>query len=274
MLLTYCFVGCFFLALFLLGDRTGVGVKFVKITPESYSFHHMEFYMKKLFACSVAVLFSSYMSYAGAGIIDTANDSFIDESTGLEWMDFGVNNNYSFDFVSENLGVGGLYEGWRVATYSDMETLFNNAFYGIGAVEYTGYPDPNDLHASAQSFYSIGSILDPIFEIMGGGSGQTDFFSDGFSVLAHGLYKGSTSLSLFSINNITTSSLTDVYFDHASLVESIDLDGVASEPAPLLNTMLVRTANTAPPVSVPESSSLMLLVLGLMGLMVRRLAKN
>ena len=37
---------------------------------------------------------SCLVNVANAGIIDTANDSFIDTSTEIEWMDFGINNQY------------------------------------------------------------------------------------------------------------------------------------------------------------------------------------
>ena len=70
-------------------------------------------------------------SYTGS-IIDTLNDSFIDTSAGLEWMDFGINNNQSYNYVISQLGSGGVYEGWRLPTREEVLTLWANAYLGLG----------------------------------------------------------------------------------------------------------------------------------------------
>jgi hypothetical protein len=69
------------------------------------------------------------VNVANAGlIINTTNDSFIDETTGLEWMDFGVNNKHTYNEVTGLLAT--TYSGWSLATETEVPTLYRNAFAG------------------------------------------------------------------------------------------------------------------------------------------------
>lgn len=63
---------------------------------------------------------------ASATIIDTDQDSFVDTLSGLEWMDFGLNNHQSYNYVSSQLGVGGEYEGWRLPTINEVYVMWHN----------------------------------------------------------------------------------------------------------------------------------------------------
>ena len=73
-------------------------------------------------SCSLILNFS-----ANAGVIvDTNNDSFIDTSTGLEWMDFGINNGQSFNYVSSQLDQGGEYFGWMLPSLDQVFTMWSN----------------------------------------------------------------------------------------------------------------------------------------------------
>jgi len=77
--------------------------------------------MKKLFF-TLLFIFTSFAASAGL-IIDTDNDSFIDSSTTLEWIDFGVNNGQSFSYISSQLSIGGDYEGWRLPTIDEVYVM-------------------------------------------------------------------------------------------------------------------------------------------------------
>lgn len=63
---------------------------------------------------------------ANATIINTDQDSFVDTVSGLEWMDFGLNNHQSFNYVSSQLGFGGEYEGWRLPTINEVYLMWHN----------------------------------------------------------------------------------------------------------------------------------------------------
>jgi len=66
------------------------------------------FMLRKLITLTT-LLTLSFISTAGI-ITDTSNDSFIDETTGFEWMDFGVNNTYTYNEVSSLLNIGDEFE--------------------------------------------------------------------------------------------------------------------------------------------------------------------
>jgi hypothetical protein len=51
----------------------------------------------------------------------------IDTNSGLEWLELTLSTNLSPDFVSTQLGQGGLFEGFRYATIAELTALFENA---------------------------------------------------------------------------------------------------------------------------------------------------
>lgn len=67
------------------------------------------------------------------GFVCSANAAFIDNrtyttdtSSGLDWLDLTETINVSYDTVSSQLGIGGLYNGWRYATGVEFNTLISN----------------------------------------------------------------------------------------------------------------------------------------------------
>jgi hypothetical protein len=64
------------------------------------------------------------------------NKGFLDERTGLEWLDLNVTEAMSVDTVLAQTGVGGTYEGWRMAdkaeVYSLFDTLAASSLYRLG----------------------------------------------------------------------------------------------------------------------------------------------
>jgi len=41
-------------------------------------------------------------------------------------MDFGINNQFTFNYVESQLKTGGLYEGWHIASFSQVNNLFTH----------------------------------------------------------------------------------------------------------------------------------------------------
>ena len=80
-----------------------------------------------------------------------------DTITQLEWLDLTETNGLTFDYVSNQLGVGGEFEGWRYATSTEVVELWNNFNIDLVSTPYhnTG-PVNNDL-IIATSF--LGNIL-------------------------------------------------------------------------------------------------------------------
>jgi hypothetical protein len=123
---------------------------------------------------------------ASAGLItDTTNGSFIDETTGLEWMDFGVNNGKSYNQVVSQLGVGGLYQGWELPEVTQVYDMWANAFIGLGSwSENISYFGDNQLYVKDGSC-KRGSTINTVFRVMGlnekidGGYGNIEYKSGG-----------------------------------------------------------------------------------------------
>ena len=77
----------------------------------------------------VFLLSCLFLGSANASIINADNSSFLDTNTGLEWIDFGINDRYTYDFVSNQLGAGQRYSGWRLATEDEVVDLYFSYFY-------------------------------------------------------------------------------------------------------------------------------------------------
>lgn len=67
------------------------------------------------------------------GSLSNADSSFgsetvtRDSNTGLEWLDLGLTTDYSYDSISAQWGLGGAFEGWRMATKTEVNTMVANA---------------------------------------------------------------------------------------------------------------------------------------------------
>ena len=55
-----------------------------------------------------------------------------DTQTGLEWLDIWSSRYMDYDQLISELGIGGTFEGFRLATQEQLETFFGNAGLTIG----------------------------------------------------------------------------------------------------------------------------------------------
>jgi len=191
-------------------------------------------------------------SLANAGIItDTDNDSFIDETTGLEWMDFGINNIHSYNEVSDLLT--STYTGWNLATESQVLNLWTNAFE---VQHITAWPN---TAGGGYLYYMYANDI------------GKQIMLDVYSTMAYGYenWRGIGSLGLFERADggmayaffTSWAEHTEVYGrdnDYESYRASNDLR---------YSTMLVKSTE------VPEPSTLAIFALGMIGLASRRFKK-
>ncbi len=82
--------------------------------------------MKRLLTLMILCGVFLFIPISHASVINTTNNSFIDQDTGLEWIDFGVTNNQSFNSVVANLS--GIYNGWRLPTYNEVFVMWSGLF--------------------------------------------------------------------------------------------------------------------------------------------------
>ena len=83
------------------------------------------FLNRSVFACVTLILGAT----AQAALID--NGSFTtDDVSGLDWLDITETVNISFNDLVIQLGSGGAYEDWNLASHSDVQTLISDNISG------------------------------------------------------------------------------------------------------------------------------------------------
>jgi hypothetical protein len=186
---------------------------------------------------------------ASAGLItNTTSDSFIDETTGLEWMDFGVNDTQTYQQV-----VGALpttYVGWEVASLDQVLELWKNAF---GGLDTTTLDIEGPYYARYVSTEFTGNSMLNVFTKMG--------YSRDDMTGSLGMFEDSTGgMSYVAFNRIEDNDAASTW-QFASVVGlNEDYNHIRTDTREIWSTMLVKKAN------VPEPSTLTILALGLMSL--------
>ncbi len=190
-----------------------------------------------------------------AGIIDLGNVTR-DTTTGLEWLDLTETNNRTYVDISVNqLGAGGEFEGWRVATTSEALTLWNN--FGItspffGSIN-IGTDDYADFLYAVSLLGNIAYEADPV-------------------VYDYGTY-GITSDVWLGSNNFQN-VIGAVHYPGNDIVNThlyTDSHGINRTGAnTAYGTYLVRVAEVEPPTTVPTPGTGSLALIALLGLFYRQ----
>lgn len=95
--------------------------------------------------------------------VENDNRVVFDNESGLEWLRLNETENKSINYVMSQLGEGGLYEGWSLATYDQVSGLFDYAYNNITAGRFV------NLFGYTRSYY-YGTA----------GSGYTRYWSGGY----------------------------------------------------------------------------------------------
>lgn len=199
----------------------------------------------------------SFLSLSSnATLIDTDNNSFIDDTSSLEWMDFGINNGISYDTVKNLLGENEVYEGWRLANERDILGLWMNTFGDISE----GFKNLNH--------YGNGfGRVDQANDINGNSTIESIFAVVGFNTLL-GLdeyslawFEGSDgNLKYFHLYNSTSDGKDDKAFVNG---EFANFNSWRARPSTFYSTMLVKdyqpSLNGSVTVSEPPSYALFLM---------------
>ena len=231
----------------------------------------MKFKTLKITLAGIILFITCLVNVVNAEVIkiDTDNDSFIDTSTNLEWMDFGINNNYSYNSVVSELGSGGIYSEWRLASKDEVYNMWALAFLNVGAnFEDKDYYGIEQFRAQ-DGKNTFGSVFTGITQIMGyngiHGAGEINEH-----VAAVGLFQGSNGISY--VNNWTYSDEHGISNrdDVSALVDHGNLERWRTDNSVYWSTMLVKKEIT----EVPNPISLAVFTLGFMGLGICRFKKQ
>lgn len=124
----------------------------------------------KGFLSTVSLAFTALAFDLQAALIDTDNSSYIDTSTSLEWMDFGVNNVHPIGYLIENVNT--LYPGWRLASEAEVIELWTGYFEPLGEqnpydFDYAPPVDTGGLFRYSALDEGGGSVFQPYLDVMG-----------------------------------------------------------------------------------------------------------
>jgi hypothetical protein len=186
------------------------------------------------------------------------NKAVLETSTGLVWMDFGVNSHLSYDHVLYLLPTE--FAGWRLPTGAEVDNLWTSLFGNLP--EWTRFSQGFGFMASqAQDDY-----FNSVFGVFG--NNPDSYFE---SRDADGnIIDSWTSKSLFAVfkneSGVSGFVSADSPYDdiHSSTATYIEL--MSTDVSGWFGTLLVKDSVA----TVPEPSTALLLLLGMAGLVVRR----
>jgi hypothetical protein len=230
----------------------------------------------KFLSTALAGLILSISTIANAGlIVDTDNDSFIDQSTALEWMDFGVNNIHTFDYITNQLGVGGEYYGWEIAKQDQVINLWTSLYFSTAdnydALRFFSSSENSALWDSYKNIIGVNSIFDD--------PANTMLWNYALFYGADGNIKlAEYHEDIYPDNTSSFARLSDFYQVFPPGCDNLScaphLDPVANNyqrrhwDSVGVSTFLVKVNQ------VPEPSTLAIFALGLIGLASRRFKKH
>lgn len=207
----------------------------------------------------VAVFCTSLIFTSGvqAALIDTASSSFIDSETSLEWMDFGVNKDATYNEVVAALENGGIYTGWRLPTTEEVFTMFNNAFVGLGTQLDTGLAQRGSEAHVIDRFGTGQSALYDNLVIMG-------MVAHTIGLPNNAIFKGTFGLSILG-------SILQIIPADGTVIARADLfDNSNSSSFGALDDSRFSTLLVIDKIAVPAPAGLGIFVLGLISLSWRR----
>lgn len=218
--------------------------------------------LSRMFALMSLTLLCSANTVNAGIITNTTNNSFIDETTQLEWMDFGINNAQSYNYVASQLGEGQEYAGWNLATKEQVYSLWGNIFLGKGGNENLNAKGPGQFYVS-DGANQVGSVWLSLANTLG----FNELKSVGLAnenTYSLGWFSGTNGLSYVEFVSHTDAFGITNYNDFARIIDNTNYDGLRNSQIAGYSTMLVRS------VEVPEPPALAAFLFGLIGLMIRK----
>ncbi|MCP5250364.1 MAG: PEP-CTERM sorting domain-containing protein [Burkholderiales bacterium] len=195
---------------------------------------------------------------AQARIVDYG-DYFTDENTGLDWLDLTLTVNQSYNYINSQFVIGGLYQGWRYATGSEINVLLSN---------YSGVTTVNNYN---NYIYYSNNIIDGLVQLFGSTLDSNWHYVYGVTYDAyHGYIEGQgidyTYGFIGDMYSDDSIYLTCIYDDDSNGIDySVTYYGLINPDSKDYNvgSYLVRTSSFR---AISEPASLALLGVGIVGL--------
>lgn len=192
-------------------------------------------------------------------------------SSGLTWLDFGINNFTTFYDTTNKLG-SAQYSGWRLATEAEVLHLFKALL-----PEFSVPTTPTDHFSEQIQTEDFSPRWRDIYNLWGVNDPQPDLGEHGghrfFSYSSVGLFLGENGLvysaGLHEVTFSTDDSNGNYYYGQISQFNFNEADFRASEANAYTSTLLVRDS---PVLMVPEPNLLSLFIFGLGGILLSRLS--
>jgi len=219
---------------------------------------------------------SCLVNVANAGLIeadingDGTNKGFTIENSGLEWMDFGINTGFSITQIEAKLTSGGAYDGWRLATQSEVGDTFMGMF-NIAGVD-TWVPDWKSSEDPSMWYASDANAPQSAWESIWATIGYNTFHGTHNNVVGMFKIDGQAGAGYVGLTNYFQGHVDTAYFYTGSNL-------TVNSSHEQYSTMLVRdVAIVSDPnggtTDVPEPSTFAIFALGMVGLASRRFKKQ
>ena len=206
------------------------------------------------------------LSASASLITDTNNNSFIDVTQNLEWMDFGQNNLLTYNQVNDLVSSPANTDNWRLATEEQAISLWTNLFYGKGATFNVINHDNNLL--MNLSDYSDRQLHWNLYEIMGYNIVHTEH-DDRDIGTSRGLVANNLGgLTSFNFGN-NSKGFSQVSVENHKSTDQF----YKTHTSEYYSTLLVKDYKSNNTISVPEPSTLIILILSFAGLLIRKFSK-
>ena len=236
---------------------------------------------KSLLAATLAVTMAGSAN-AGYISLDWQEEgdelAFLDEDAGIEWLMLTETAGMSLNDVQAELGAGGLYEGWRFATATEVESIVADL---TGDMEdqyatYTGTNNPDSIKAVYKGFSDLFGWSREITRDSG--------WSKEYDYRSYGLYFDDGSIEMAGvrwIKNPQTVSSTKFYSwsftstenslynnDYTAIGHGVYLVGDGGATLTTQEDMSLVSNNPlyANATAVPEPTGIALMAAGLLGL--------
>ncbi|WP_440875472.1 PEP-CTERM sorting domain-containing protein [Thalassotalea sp. PLHSN55] len=206
------------------------------------------------------------LSASASLITDTNNNSFIDNSQNLEWMDFGQNNLLTYNQVNDLINSPANTDNWRLATEEQAISLWTSLFYDKGATFNIINHDNNLL--MNLSDYTDKRLHWNLYEIMGYNIVHAKYDNRDIGT-SRGLVANDVGgLTSFNFGNNPRGSSQVSVENHKSTDQFYK-----THTSEYYSTLLVKDYKANNTVSVPEPSTLIILIFGFAGLLIRKFSK-